>query len=80
LMHFTSSLGVYNQLEQDLQSMLHSFIPRDVAVQTKDCNYYMLRMLPCRTTDNRIEGAVIYFINITNTSRQSYHLKRPTMS
>jgi hypothetical protein len=41
LMHFTSSLGVYNQLEQDLQSMLHSFIPRDVAVQTKDCNYYM---------------------------------------
>ena len=69
LMHFTSTLSVYNQLEQDLQSMLHSLIPQEVEVQSIDGNYYMLRMLPYRTTDNRIEGAVINFINITEHKR-----------
>jgi two-component system CheB/CheR fusion protein len=76
LMHFTSTLGVYNQLEQDLQSMLHSLIPREVEVQTKDHNYFMLRMLPYRTTDNRIEGAVINFINITEHKQAELSLKK----
>jgi two-component system CheB/CheR fusion protein len=76
LMHFTSTFGVYNQLEQDLQSMLHSLIPREVEVQTKDHNYFMLRMLPYRTTDNRIEGAVINFINITEHKQAELSLKK----
>lgn len=76
LMHFTSTLSEYNQLEQDLQSMLHSLIPREVEVQTKDGNYFMLRMLPYRTTDNRIEGAVINFINITEHKHAELSLKK----
>jgi two-component system CheB/CheR fusion protein len=76
LMHFTSTLSVYNQLEQDLQSMLRSLIPREVEVQTIDGSYYMLRMLPYRTTDNRIEGAVINFINITGHKQAELSLKK----
>jgi two-component system CheB/CheR fusion protein len=76
LMHFTSTLSVYNQLEQDLQSMLHSLIPREVEVQTIDHNYFMLRMLPYRTTDNRIEGAVINFINITEHKHAELSLRK----
>jgi two-component system CheB/CheR fusion protein len=76
LMHFTSTLSEYNQLEQDLQSMLLSLIPREVEVQTKDGNYFMLRMLPYRTTDNRIEGAVINFINITEHKQAELSLKK----
>jgi two-component system CheB/CheR fusion protein len=76
LMHFTSTLSEYNQLEQDLQSMLLSLIPREAEVQTKDGNYFMLRMLPYRTTDNRIEGAVINFINITEHKQAELSLKK----
>ena len=76
LMHFTSTLSAYNQLEQDLQSMLHSLIPREVEVQTIDHNYFMLRMLPYRTTDNRIEGAVINFINITEHKHAELSLRK----
>ena len=76
LMHFTSTLSVYNQLEQDLQSMLRSLIPQEFEVQTIDGNYYMLRMSPYRTTDNRIEGAVINFINITEYKQAELSLKK----
>jgi two-component system CheB/CheR fusion protein len=76
LMHFTSTLSVYNKLEKDLRSMLHSLIPQELEVQTIDGNYYMLRMLPYRTTDNRIEGAVINFINITEHMQAEISLKQ----
>jgi two-component system CheB/CheR fusion protein len=76
LMHFTSTLRVYDQLEQDLKSMLHSLIPREIEVQSIDSSYYMLRMLPYRTTDNRIEGAVINFINITEHRQSELSLKQ----
>jgi len=76
LMHFTSTLSVYNQLEQDLQTMLHSLIPQEVEVQSIDGSYFMLQMLPYRTTDNRIEGAVINFINITEHKQAELSLKQ----
>ncbi|MFT6268848.1 MAG: two-component system CheB/CheR fusion protein [Alphaproteobacteria bacterium] len=76
LMHFTSTLCDYNQLDEDLQAMLHSLIPRDIEVQTKDGSYYMLRMLPYRTTDNRIEGAVVNFINVTEHKKAELSLEK----
>ena len=76
LMHFTSTLSVYNRLEQDLESMLLSLIPQEFEVQSIDGSYYILRMLPYRTTDNRIEGAVINFINITEHKHTELSLKQ----
>ena len=75
-MHFTSTLSVYNQWEQDPKSMLRSLIPQEIEVQTIDGSYYMLRMLPYRTIDNRIEGAVINFINITGFKQAELSLKK----
>jgi two-component system CheB/CheR fusion protein len=76
LMHFTSTLSVYNRLEQDLQSVLLTLIPEEIEVQTIDGSYYMLRMLPYRTTDNRIEGVVINFINITEHKQAELSLEQ----
>jgi two-component system CheB/CheR fusion protein len=75
LMHFTSTLKDYNRLEKDLESMLQSLIPNEVEVQTLNGSYYMLRMLPYRTIDNRIVGAVINFINITEHKQAELSLK-----
>jgi two-component system CheB/CheR fusion protein len=76
LMHFTSTLKDYNQLEIDLESMLQSLIPKEVEVQTLNGSYYILRMLPYRTIDNRIVGAVINFINITEHKQAELSLKK----
>ena len=76
LMHFTSTLSNYDDLEKDLRAMLLSLIPTEVEVKTKGGSYYMLRMLPYRTTDNRIEGAVVNFINITERKLAELALKK----
>jgi two-component system CheB/CheR fusion protein len=42
-------------------------VPKEVEVQTVEKMWYTLRIQPYRTLDNVIEGAVISFVNITET-------------
>jgi two-component system CheB/CheR fusion protein len=76
LMHFTSTVSVYDQLEQGIESMLHSLIPREIEVQSTDSSYCMLSMLPYRTPDNRIDGAVINFTIIAEYKQSELSLKQ----
>jgi len=62
--HISSNLIEYNNLPADVQSVLDTLQPKDTEVQTVSGIWYSLRILPYRTTDNVIEGAVITFINI----------------
>jgi two-component system CheB/CheR fusion protein len=63
--HIVSNLKNYNRLVADTQAVLDTLIPREVEVQTFDDNWYMMRILPYRTMDNVIEGAVLTFVDIT---------------
>ena len=63
--HIVSNLVDYNRLVEDVQSVLDSLIPREVEVQTVAGAWYLLRILPYRTLDNVIDGAVITFVDIT---------------
>lgn len=67
--HIVSNLVGYNSLVEDVQAVLDTLIPKDVDVQTQDGKYYTMRILPYRTLDNVIEGAVITFVDITETVR-----------
>lgn len=67
--HIVSNLVGYNSLVEDVQVVLDTLIPKDVDVQTQDGKYYTMRILPYRTLDNVIEGAVITFVDITETVR-----------
>jgi two-component system, chemotaxis family, CheB/CheR fusion protein len=40
-------------------------VPKEITVQTFEAKFYTLRILPYRTLDNVVEGAVITFIEIT---------------
>jgi two-component system CheB/CheR fusion protein len=67
--HIASNLVGYDSLAADAQAVLDTLIPRETAVQTAAGPWYTMRMQPYRTLNNVIEGAVITFVDITETVR-----------
>ncbi|MBU1054950.1 MAG: PAS domain-containing protein [Proteobacteria bacterium] len=63
--HIVSNLIDYDSLVTDVQTVLDTLVPKEVEVQATDGKWYMMRILPYRTLDNIIEGAVITFVEIT---------------
>ena len=63
--HIVSNLVGYNNLVADVQSVLDTLITKEVIVQTTEGKWHTMRILPYRTLDNVIEGAVITFVDIT---------------
>ncbi|MHB1356970.1 MAG: chemotaxis protein CheB [Anaerolineae bacterium] len=67
--HIVTNLVGYDRLSADVQSVIDNLIPKEVEVQTTDGNWYTLRILPYRTLENAIEGAVVTFVDITELKR-----------
>ena len=64
--HIVSNLVGYDALVADTQEVLKTLVPKQADVQTREGKYYSLHILPYRTLDNVIEGAVITFVDITD--------------
>jgi two-component system CheB/CheR fusion protein len=64
LAHFTSSLR-YEHLLRDVQQVLDRLTIVETNVQTTRGDWYTLRILPYRSLDNYINGAVLTFTDIT---------------
>jgi two-component system CheB/CheR fusion protein len=67
--HIVSNLVNYHNLGEDIKSVLNTLMPIEKRVQATDDKWYTLRILPYRTLHNSIEGAVITFVDITETLR-----------
>ena len=67
--HIVSNLLGYERLVADVQAVLDSLIPKELEVQTRSGAWYTMRILPYRTLDNVIEGAVITFVDITGVKK-----------
>ena len=64
-----SNLVGYDHLAADVREVLASLIPKELEVQTKAGEWYLLRIRPYRTLENVIEGAVITFTDISTTKK-----------
>ena len=62
--HVVSNLK-HRGLVADAQAVLDDLQPREVEVQATDGGWYLMRILPYRTLENVIDGAVITFAGIT---------------
>jgi len=60
-----SNLTGYDQLAADVKEVLDTLVPKELEVQTKTGEWFLLRVRPYRTLDNVIEGAVITFTEIS---------------
>jgi len=63
--HIVSNLVGYDRIVADAQAVLDTLVPKELDVQTTEGRWYTLRILPYRTLDNVIEGAVITFVGCT---------------
>jgi len=63
--HIVSNLQGYDRLIADVKAVLDSLAHKEVEVQTIEGKWYAMRIMPYRTMDNVIEGAVITFVDIT---------------
>jgi len=61
---FTHKLA-YDGVETDARAVLRSLSPMESEVKTKDGRWLMMRLRPYRTVENRIEGIVLSFVDIT---------------
>lgn len=64
LTDLTSQLH-YEELGADAQRVLERLVPVEREVGQADGSWYLARLLPYRTLDDRIAGVVLSFVNIT---------------
>jgi two-component system CheB/CheR fusion protein len=65
LFHFVNNLVGYQTMKADIQTVLDTLVPREVEVESANGRLFTMRILPYRTMDNVIEGAVITFVDVT---------------
>lgn len=62
--HLTHTLR-YAQFFEDAETVLRTLVPIEHEVQGEAGGWFLLRMRPYRTTDDRIEGLIFTFVDIT---------------
>jgi two-component system CheB/CheR fusion protein len=55
----------YTRLAEDALDVLHSLVFKEAEVQSEEGGWYLMRILPYRTTENVIDGLVVTFVDIT---------------
>jgi two-component system, chemotaxis family, CheB/CheR fusion protein len=76
--HLVDNLSGYGGLLDDVRAVLRTLVPRETVVQALDGRRYNMRILPYRTLDNIIEGAVMSFVDVTEVLNTRDALARTT--
>jgi len=61
----------YPQLETDASEVLRTLVYREKEVVASGERWFKVRVMPYRTVDNRIDGVVITFTNISEHKRRT---------
>jgi two-component system CheB/CheR fusion protein len=80
--HLTQRLGGYDHLMADAEEVMRRLIPAEREVQLTSAaqgqmeGSYLVRLRPYRTEEDRIEGVVVTFIDITKLKEAQRELER----
>lgn len=74
LSDLTHKLG-YGGLLDDARTVLETLIPIEREVETEDKRWFLIRIMPYRTVDDRIEGVVITLVDVTAMKRIEQELR-----
>lgn len=76
---FTSRLE-YNAIETDARRVLHDLSPIEIEVPSRDDRWFIVRLRPYRSVDDRIEGVVLTCVDITSRRRAEQQLHESQQS
>jgi len=71
---FSSDL-LYPEFRADIQEVLNKLTLKERSVETSDDRWFAVRVMPYRTLDNRIDGIVITFSDITAAKKLEARLR-----
>ncbi len=71
----TSTLK-YDDLVSDAENVLKTLAFQERPVQTNDDHWLLMRILPYRTSDDRIDGLVMTFVDIDELKRTQFQLQQ----
>ncbi len=72
---FTHNLE-YDNIVADAKEVLQKLIPKNREVRAKDGNYFWMQINPFRTMEDRIEGVVITFTDISDKKEKEEELRK----
>lgn len=75
LSDITNSLD-YSGLQEDARKVLETLLPVEREVQTHDQRVFLTRILPYRTAEDRINGIVLTFVDITRRKAAEEAVRR----
>ncbi|MFW6053701.1 MAG: chemotaxis protein CheB, partial [Persicimonas sp.] len=75
LSHVTHRLDV-DDLEALASEVLRTLVPHEETLEHADGRTYLMRILPYRTTEDRIEGVILTFVDITVVKETREALRR----
>ena len=65
----------HDGLVKDLKDVLETLVRKEMQVDTKTGDWYLLRIMPYRTTENVIDGGVLTFTNINAVKKLEASLR-----
>lgn len=66
---------IYSELVEDAQSVLKTLVFKEKIVATRSGGWFTVRIMPYRTQDNRIDGLVITFLDVTAAKKMEAELR-----
>jgi len=70
----------YPELDQDAREVLRTLVFIEKAVTTLDGRWYNIRIMPYRTSEDKIDGLVITFVDITKSKQLENALQKSQMT
>ena len=77
LKHVATNLS-YEEMITDLTEVLEKLTPRKAEVKTIEGKWYHMHIIPYRTTNNRIDGAILTFTNIDDQKKAQKMIEENT--
>jgi two-component system CheB/CheR fusion protein len=68
LAHLTSNFQ-YDRLLEDCREVLRTLVPEETEVRGQDDSWYLMRIMPYRTSENIIDGVVFTFMETTRVRK-----------
>src|SRR5215472_8266284 len=68
--------ATYDEMVRDCREVLRTLVFRQTEIQTKQGQWFLLRIMPYRTAENIIDGLVLTFVDINRVKQAQKSLRR----